>query len=159
MKSKVLSLLTSAIALSLSVASAIPAFAQSTPAPTPTQHKQHKDFLNLTADQKAQMKQIRQTERTTIDNILTADQKAQLEAERQSYKANHTQANRNMSAPAERRAMHRDPFASLNLSAEQRSQIEAAHTTAKQQMDALLTPAQRQQIQQHMKQHQANQNR
>ena len=148
MKLKVLPLLTGAIALSLSLASlpggfaaAIPAFAQSTTPTTPRQNSQRQNFLNLTADQKAQMKQIRQTERTAIDNILTADQKAQLKAARGTRPANPT-------------GEKRGGFAALNLTADQRTQIEAARRTARTQTDAILTPEQRQQMEQHMKQHQ-----
>ena len=149
MKSKVLPLLTGAIALSLSVASAVPAFSQSTPPTTPTQHQRHKNFLNLTPDQQTRIKQVRQDERTAIDNILTADQKAQLKAEHQNHEAR--QANRGTPKTGEQR---RSPFASLNLTADQRTRIEAAQRTARAQMDTILTPEQRQQMQQHMKQHQ-----
>lgn len=127
--------------------------AQRTAAPTtPTQHKHHQNFLNLTADQQAKMKQIHQTERTAIDNILTADQKAQLKAERQNHE--RAEANRGTAPTGKKKGVRHAPFASLNLTADQRSQIESVRRNARAQMDAILTPEQRQQEQQHMKQRQ-----
>ncbi len=141
MKPKTLSLLMHAVAFSLAIASAVPVFAQSTTSTTPTQPSHHyQNRLNLTADQQAKIKQIRQTERTAIDTILTTDQKAQLKAAHQAHSGqstNKTQA-----------GMHRDPFAALNLTADQRSRIETAHRTARKQINALLTPQQKQQEQQ-----------
>ncbi len=153
MKLNVLPLLTGAMALSLSIAAALPAFSQTTPT-TPTQpnHAHRENFLNLTADQQAKMKQVRQNERTQIDNILTADQKAQLQRDRQNHEAQRTGENRGTAPTGETRKMHRSPFDSLNLTADQRTQIEAVRRTAKAQMDAILTPDQRTQLQQHMKQ-------
>ena len=144
MKFKVLPLLTGAIALSLSVASAIPAFAQSAPTTPATNLAHRQTFLNLTADQKAQMQQIHQTERTTIDRILTADQKTQLKNDRQNHEGKPTGA---------RTGLHHDPVAALNLTPEQKTQIEAARRTAREQSEAVLTPDQRTQLQQHRQQH------
>lgn len=45
-------------------------------------------------------------------------------------------------------------FNSLNLTAEQRDRIEAVKRSSREQMDAILTPEQRQQLQQHKQQHQ-----
>ncbi len=150
---KPLSLLAGAIALSLSFASALPAFSQSTekpPAPTEQPNDQnrmphHRNWLNLTSDQQAQMEQIHQNTRSQIDNILTAEQKAQLEAAR---------ANRGTARPEGHRGMPGQRFDSLNLTADQRSQIESVRSAAKEQMDAILTPEQRQQMEQHRQEHQ-----
>jgi Spy/CpxP family protein refolding chaperone len=145
-KIKPLPLLAGAIALSLSIASALPAFSQSTNPTAPTQRNQMRrpNFLNLTAQQQAQMEQIRQNKRSQIDAILTAEQKAQLQRARE---------NRGNSRAGERRGMPH-PLASLNLTAEQRSRIEAVMRSSREQMDAILTPEQRQQMQQHKQQHQ-----
>jgi protein CpxP len=150
MKSKLLTLFAGAVTLSLSVASVVPVFAQSTTlAQQQGHHRHYKNRLNLTADQQAQIKKIRQDEQTAINNILTTDQKAQLKAERQ--------ARRGQARDQKQPGMHRDPFASLNLTPDQRSRIEAVHQTAKQQIDAVLTSEQRQQKQQFRQQHQQRQ--
>jgi periplasmic protein CpxP/Spy len=154
---KLLPLLTGAIALSLSLASALPAFSQSTekpPVPTeqpteqPTERNRmphHRNFLNLTSDQQAQMEQIHQNARSQIDNILTAEQKAQLESARE---------NRGTPRRGENRGMPGRRFDSLNLTDEQRSQIESVRNTAREQMDAILTDEQRQQMEEHRQQRQ-----
>ena len=148
---KPLPLLAGAIALSLSFGSTLPAFSQSTGA-TPTEQNrmlQHKNRLNLTPDQQARMKQIRQNTRSQLDGILTAEQRAQLQRDRQ---------NKGTPRAGESRGMPRSPFTSLNLTAEQRSRIEAVMRSSKQQMDAILTPEQRQQMQQqHQQRRQASQ--
>jgi Spy/CpxP family protein refolding chaperone len=140
MNSRVLPLLAGAIALS--IGSALPAFAQSTTptAPTPSYRKGGRlDFLNLTPDQQARIQQIRQNTRTQIENILTAEQKAQLQRERE---------NRGTS-PAEGGQKKRGwGFESLNLTAQQRTQIDALKQSSKAQIEAVLTPQQRQQLEQ-----------
>jgi Spy/CpxP family protein refolding chaperone len=146
MNSRILTLLTGAIALSIS--STLPAFAQSTTptAPSPGHRMGHMKFLNLTAEQQAKIEQIRQNTRSQIDNILTAEQKAQLQRERE-----------NQGTPPALGGQGKRGggfFASLNLTAEQRSQIEAVKRSAKEQIDAILTPEQRQQLQQRMQQRQ-----
>ena len=137
-------LLASAL-VSLSTVFALPAFSQSNQPTAPTQrHQMRPPILNLTAEQQAQIEQIREDKRSQIDAILTAEQKAQLQ---------QAQENRNPHA-RENRGMPR-LFASLNLSDEQRSQIEAVMRSSKEEMDAILTPEQRQQLQEHRQQHQA----
>lgn len=163
-KIKFLSVAASAIALSLSVASALPAFSQSTNPTTPPQRdRMHRpNFLNLTPEQQARMEQIRQNERSQIDAILTADQKAQLQRDRQNRKpptgenpgAPRSGENPGTPRPKGRRGMPHQPFASLNLTAEQRTRIEAVMRSSREEMDKVLTPEQRQQLQQHMQQHQ-----
>lgn len=144
---KPLPLLAGAIALSLSFASTFPALAQSTQPSTPTEQNRmlrHRNWLNLTPDQQTRMERIRQNTRSQIDAILTAEQKAQLQRERENRE----------SRAGERRGMRGRGFDSLNLTAEQRSRIEAVKRSSRTQMDALLTPEQRQQMQQHRQQHQ-----
>ncbi len=152
-KTKLLSLFAGAVTLSLSAA-AIPAFAQSTNSTAPTQHhqKHEMNFLNLTADQQAQMKKIHQNERSQIDNILTADQKAQLQRDRQNHQA-HRPENGNTPGTEQKQGMHHSPFASLNLTADQQTKIKAVMQSSKTQMDGILTPEQRQTLQLHQQQH------
>lgn len=163
-KVKPLPLLAGAIALSVSIASSLPASAQSTnPTAPPQRGQMHRpNFLNLTPEQQAKMEQIRQNERSQIDAILTADQKAQLQREWANRKpptgekpgTPPTGENRGTPPTGGNRRMPHSPFASLNLTTEQRSQIEAVRRSSREQMDAVLTPEQRQQIQQHQQQHQ-----
>ncbi len=163
-KVKPLPLLAGAITLSISIASVIPAFAQSTPPTAPPQRGQmhRSNFLNLTPEQQARMEQIRKDERSQIDAILTADQKAQLQSEwanrkpfmGEKYRTPPTGENSGTPSTGENRRMRPSPFASLNLTAEQRSKIEAVMRSSKEQMDAVLTEEQRQQLQQHQQQHQ-----
>jgi len=148
-------LLIGIVALSVSIASALPASSQSVNPKASTHRGQTQpgemrrpNFLNLTAEQQAQMEQIRQSERSQIDAILTAEQKAQLQSDRANRRP-PTGENRRTPPNLEKRGVPSTPFASLNLTAEQRSQIEAVMRTSRAQMDALLTPEQRQQIQQH----------
>lgn len=151
-------------AMALSMAFALPACSQTTNPAAPPQRNQMRppNFLNLTADQQTRFEQIRQNERSQIGAILTADQKAQLQRD---YPKGELRSNRqNRGTPprpdqgtpstGQDRGRPRLPFASLNLTAEQRSRIEAVQRTAREQMDAILTPEQRQQMQQHMQQHQ-----
>lgn len=148
---KPLPLFAGVITLAVLFASTLPAFSQSTNPTPPTQRGQMRrpNFLNLTAEQQAQMEQIRQNTRSQIDAILTAEQKAQLQRERENRGIPPGGENRGTARP-----MPRSPFDSLNLTAEQRSQIEAVMRSSREQMDAILTPEQRQQLQQHQQQHQ-----
>ncbi len=159
-KTKLLPLLAGVMALSVSIGTALPAFSQETNSTPPVpgeQMRRRPNFLNLTAEQQAKMDQIRQNERSQIDAILTAEQKAQL-AQRRSERGNRQKppAGTNQKPPrmGENRGMPGGPFASLNLTDTQRSQIEAVMRSSREQMDAVLTPEQRQQLQQHMQQHQ-----
>jgi Spy/CpxP family protein refolding chaperone len=147
-KIKLFPLLAGAIALSVSLAPILPALAQSPESSTPTEQNRmprHRNWLNLTPDQQAQMEQIRQNTRSQIDAILTAEQRAQLQRERE---------NRGTPQAGEHRGMRHLPFDSLNLTDEQRSQIETVMRSSREQMDAILTPEQRQQLQQHRQDYQ-----
>ncbi|MBW4622126.1 MAG: hypothetical protein KME17_22580 [Cyanosarcina radialis HA8281-LM2] len=148
MNSKVLPLLATAIALS--IGSSLPAFAQSTAptAPSPSYRKGRLDFLNLTPDQQTRIQQIRQNTRTQIENILTAEQKAQLQRERE---------NRGNSPAEGGRKKRGWGFESLNLTAQQRAQIDAVKQSSKAQIEAVLTPQQRLQLEQRKQQRQQRQ--
>jgi periplasmic protein CpxP/Spy len=156
--------LASAIVLPLSLAMTLPALAQ-TSAPTPPSaqpDRMPRRALNLTSEQQAQMDEIHQNERSQIDDILTTEQKAQLETARE----NHQRSRQSESGerpegqpegqPGERPEGRRGGgrgFEALNLTADQRTQIEAVRSTAREQMDAVLTPEQRQQLEQHRQEH------
>ena len=86
--------------------------------------------LNLTADQRAKLKETRQATRAQLENLLTAEQKQQFQT-----------AIADGKAPME-------AIESLNLSETQRSQARAILQTAHQQTEAVLTPEQKQQMRQ-----------
>lgn len=137
-------LLPGALAIALSYAAPmLPAVAQTPTAPAGQHHKRGVN-LNLTADQKAQLKQIRESTRSQIDAVLTPEQKAQLaSAKQQRQQGQQGQKPRGM-------------WASLNLTADQKAQIQAIRQDSKQKMDAVLTPEQRQQLEQARQQRQQN---
>ncbi len=166
---KPLSALLTVVGLTLSVATALPAFAQSTspsaaPSPTaPNQRRPMHNFLNLTPEQQAQLKQIRESTRSQIDAVLTPEQKAQLQqmhANRQ-MKPGRGNGQANGQGWGDRpnggkpglginhdADFQRGPFAALNLTADQRTRIQAIMQSSKQQMDAVLTPEQKAKLQQ-----------
>ena len=81
--------------------------------------------LNLSDDQKAQIKQIHESTKEQINVILTSDQ----QAEKQQARLQHTRPN-------------------LNLSDDQKAQIKAIRQKSFSQIKAVLTPEQQQQFQQ-----------
>lgn len=87
--------------------------------------------LNLTAEQRTKMQTIRESTRQQIEGILTAEQKAQLQAAKQNRQGRGDRGNK---------------FDSLNLTDAQKQQIEQIRNSAKTQMDAILTPEQRQKL-------------
>lgn len=152
MNVKRFSFLPGALAIALAYAAPmLPVVAQTTPTtpttPTGQHHKKHHLNLNLTADQKAQLKTIRENTRSQIDGILTQEQKDQLAAAKQQ---------RQQGQPGQTGHKSRGVWASLNLTADQKAQIKTIRQNAKQQMDAVLTSEQRQQLQQQRQQWQQN---
>ena len=81
--------------------------------------------LNLTDDQKTQIKQIHESAKEQIKAILTSDQQAEI----QQARSQHIQPN-------------------LNLSDDQKAQIKTIRQNSFKQIQALLTPEQQQQLQQ-----------
>jgi periplasmic protein CpxP/Spy len=148
-------LLASAIALPLSLAMTLPALAQTASSPTPSAQSdrmpRHARLLNLTSEQQAQLDEIRQDQQSQIEDILTTEQKAQLETLRESH-----QRSRQSGQPGERPEGRRGggrALEALNLTADQRTQIEAVRNNSRDRMDAILTPEQRQQLEQHRQEH------
>ena len=134
---KALPFLTAAVAMTIAAGTIAPTLAQSsTPtAPTAHGHKQGgQNKLNLTPEQKAKFKAIRDSSKAQMDAILTQPQKDQLAA-----------------AQGDRK-QHRQAWKSLNLTADQKASMKQIHSSSEQQMAAILTPTQLQQWQQ-MRQH------
>lgn len=145
MNVKRLFLLPGALALALAYATPMLPVAAQTPAPSVGQHPKRGVNLNLTADQKAQLKQIRESTRSQIEAVLTPEQKAQIAAAKQQ---------RQPGQPGQRVKKARGMWASLNLTDDQKAKIRAIRQEAKQQMDKVLTPEQRQQLEQDRQQKQ-----
>jgi Spy/CpxP family protein refolding chaperone len=116
---KLLPLLVGTMSLAVSAAIIPAVFAQSN-TPTAPKERHQQNWLNLTPEQQEQMRQIKQSEREQMDNILTAEQKARLEA------AKGNRENR------------RQVWESLNLTDEQKAQIQEVRRVSKEQKDAIL---------------------
>lgn len=135
---KILFLLPGAMALILSATPMLAVNAQeSAPAPM-GERMQNKNRLNLTADQKAKMKAMRENTRAQIDSVLTAEQRTQLQSEKgQSMKRGKG-------------------MRSLNLSADQKARIKTIMEASRRDREAILTPAQLEQMRQFQSQRRAN---
>ena len=119
------------------------------PAPAQTTHQHHQgkwDKLNLTDAQKQQLGQIGKDTHDQIQAVLTSDQQAQLKAAMQNRQAGQARQGR------------QNLWASLNLTDDQKAKIKAIKEAQKARMQAILTPAQQQQLQQMQQQRQQRQN-
>ncbi|GAB4176956.1 MAG: hypothetical protein Fur006_08310 [Coleofasciculaceae cyanobacterium] len=98
------------------------------------QGKQGKwEKLNLTTAQKEQMRQIKEETRTQMQSILTPDQQAKLQAAMQNGQGRNRQAWREIKE---------------SLSEEQKAQMRTLMEQQKSRIEALLTDAQKQQLEQ-----------
>jgi Spy/CpxP family protein refolding chaperone len=120
------------LAIAVAVAPLFPVAAQMPP--EPAVFAQKRDKLNLSDAQKQQMQQLRQETRAQIEAVLTPEQKAQLQTLKEQGQ--------------NQRQRRRDVLSSLNLTPEQQERIRAIRQEAKQKMDAILTPEQKQQLEQ-----------
>ncbi len=134
MKNKFFLLLPGAIALLISAAPVLTASAQSSAPTAPRVGQKMQNRLNLTADQKAKLKTIRDSVRQQIEGVLTSEQRATLQADRgQGMKRGQV-------------------WKSLNMSDDQKAKIKQIRESARSQMDSVLTPEQRSQMQQYKSQ-------
>ncbi len=141
MKLKNLYLIAGAIALSLSATPFIVNAQQM--AQTATQVKQaHNgpfERLGLSEEQKTKIKEIRRNSRTQMDAVLTPEQKQQLEAAKQARQGQ----------PRQQRGQGeggKKGWASLNLTEEQKTKMREIRESEKNQIQAILTPQQQQQL-------------
>ncbi|TBR59139.1 P pilus assembly/Cpx signaling pathway, periplasmic inhibitor/zinc-resistance associated protein [Westiellopsis prolifica IICB1] len=136
MKLQKLLLIVGAVALSLNtVPFAVQAQTTSSPfvvAQVP-QGKGPFQNLGLTETQKAQIAEIRQNTKAKMDAVLTPQQREQLANAKKDRQANR-QDRRNLKA-------------SLNLTEDQKAQMRQIMESQKSQIDAVLTPEQRQRLQ------------
>jgi periplasmic protein CpxP/Spy len=91
--------------------------------------------LDLTAEQEAQITQVRQDARTQLEGVLSAEQQ-------QSVKTSMEQG-----------ATSREAIAPLDLSSEQRTQLRSIQQSIRQDIANILTPEQQQQVQQYRQSH------
>jgi protein CpxP len=157
MKIKLMPMLGGLIALSVAAAPFIVKAQAQTPdqpAPAQTTHQHHQgkwDKLNLTDAQKQQLGQIGKDTHDQIQAVLTSDQQAQLKAAMQNRQGQNRQA-------GQARQGRQNLWASLNLTDDQKAKIKAIKEAQKARMQAILTPAQQQQLQQMQQQRQQRQN-
>jgi periplasmic protein CpxP/Spy len=157
MKLKALSLIAGAIALTLSATSFAVTAQAASPSPlllaqTPQKERGPWKELNLTDTQKSQIQTIRRDSRTKFEAVLTPEQKAKLEAAKQARRAEwQARKDQGQTGQGQRQAGQRqrkDNFAELNLTEAQKTQMRQIRESEKQQIQAVLTPEQRQKLEQ-----------
>ncbi|MEH2144218.1 Spy/CpxP family protein refolding chaperone [Nostoc sp.] len=157
MKLKALSLVAGAIALTLTATSFAVDAQTASPSPvllaqSPQKERGPWKDLNLTDAQKTQIQAIRRDSRTKMEAVLTPEQKAKLEAAKQArraeWQARKAQGQTGQQQPGQHHGRGKGDFADLNLSEAQKTQIRQIRESEKQQIQAVLTPEQRQKIEQ-----------
>lgn len=143
MKIKAWSFLPGAIALMLVASPIIPVFTNPAIAQPPHQGQGEGrgegrgrgafEQLNLTTEQKAKIKEIRESAKQQMDAVFTAEQKDQL-----------------------RTAREQRQRPNLNLTEDQKAQLQAIRQDTESQIEAVLTPEQKQKLQELRQQHQQN---
>ncbi|MGV0104200.1 P pilus assembly/Cpx signaling pathway, periplasmic inhibitor/zinc-resistance associated protein [Nostoc sp. DSM 114160] len=155
MKLKALSLVASAIALTLTATSFAVHAQTASPSPlllaqTPQKERGPWKDLGLTDTQKAQIQTIRRDSRAKFEAVLTPEQKAKLEAAKQArraeWQARKAQGQTGQRQPGQRRG--KGGFADLNLTEAQKTQMRQIRESEKQQIQAVLTAEQRQKLEQ-----------
>jgi periplasmic protein CpxP/Spy len=109
--------------------------------------------LNLTEQQQAQFKALREKTRSQIEAVLTPEQRAKAQAALQEKMAKVQQGDRQ---PGEKRGKRgggmKGMFQSLNLTETQKTQIKAIMQASREEGSNILTPEQKAQVQQKMAQ-------
>ncbi|WP_373528562.1 Spy/CpxP family protein refolding chaperone [Nostoc sp.] len=146
MKLKALSLITGAIALTLTATSFAVEAQTASPSPVLLAQTPQKQWgpwqeLNLTDAQKTQIQTIRQSSRAQMEAVFTPEQKAKLEAAKQ---ARRDQRQAGQEQPGQR--PQKGKFADLNLTEAQKTQMRQIRESEKQQIQAVLTPEQQQKL-------------
>ncbi|TAF12265.1 MAG: P pilus assembly/Cpx signaling pathway, periplasmic inhibitor/zinc-resistance associated protein [Nostocales cyanobacterium] len=144
MNRKTLSFIAAAFALTLTATPFVAQAQQTDPSRQPGKEFAEKGpwkKLGLTDAQKARMQEIRRNTRAEMDKVLTPAQKDQLKAAMQERRGQR-------SAGEGQGQWKKDIFASLNLTEAQKTRMGEIKQSSKQQMEAVLTPAQREQMKQ-----------
>lgn len=149
MKVKLMPMLVGAFAfivVSTPIAIKAQAFMSDQAQPAHTNHHGGWDQLNLSDQQKQQMKQIQEDTRSRIQAILTPQQQEQIKTAMQNHQAGQAHQGRESAMTA------------LNLSDEQKAKMKEIMQAQKNRMDAILTTEQKQKLEQMRQQHQQQQN-
>ncbi|WP_392533505.1 Spy/CpxP family protein refolding chaperone [Nostoc sp. C117] len=149
MKLKALSLVAGAIALTLTATSFAVVAQTASPSPvllaqTPQKERGPWKDLGLTDTQKSQMEAIHKASRAKFEEVLTPEQKAKLQAAMEARKA---QRQAGQGQPGQHRGRGKG-FGDLNLTEAQKTQMRQIRESEKQQIQAILTPEQRQKLEQ-----------
>ncbi|MEH1871050.1 Spy/CpxP family protein refolding chaperone [Nostoc sp.] len=159
MKLKALSLVAGAFALTLSATSFAVNAQTASPSPvllaqTPQKERGPWKELGLTDAQQTQIQAIHRDSRTKMEAVLTPEQKTKLEAAKQAHRAEwqarkaQGQTGQNQRQPGQHHGRPKGDFADLNLSEIQKNEIKQIRESEKQQIQAVLTPEQRQKLEQ-----------
>ncbi|WP_042341275.1 Spy/CpxP family protein refolding chaperone [Calothrix sp. PCC 7507] len=154
MKLKTLSIVASAIALTLTATPFLVKAQTGSPSPQPGVETPKKPRgergpwknLNLTEAQKTRIQEINRNTRTQIEAVFTDEQKAKLKA---AFQARQAQRAQGQQRPQGQRPGKE--FADLNLSEAQKTQIRQIRESSKQQMQSVLTAEQQQKLQEFKK--------
>jgi periplasmic protein CpxP/Spy len=107
--------------------------------------------LNLSDSQKTQLQSLRDRTQTKVKAVLTPEQQAKMEtlkAEFEQRKAAGEKRQRPGKMRGEKGQRRGKLMESLNLTDSQKAQLKTIRAEAKAEMETILTPAQRQQMQQ-----------
>lgn len=116
------------------------------------QQRTDKNQLNLTPEQKDQMRQLHQETRQKIEAVLSSDQLAQYKTEMQNRRSAMLGNAGNQNASRQGNGNKRQNlFASLNLSQDQQAKIREIMQNSRTQMNSILTDSQRTQMQEMMR--------
>lgn len=160
MKLKLISIVTGGVLLATVApfamkALAIPGqqLAQTTTQPANQPRTGRQNQLNLTPEQKDQMRQLHQETRQKIEDVLSSDQLSKYKAAMASRRAGmRDNAGQMDSASTQRNGNKRQNiFASLNLTQDQQAKIREIMQNSRTQMNSILTDSQRTQIREMMR--------
>jgi periplasmic protein CpxP/Spy len=108
--------------------------------------------LNLTDAQKSQLEGIKSRTQAKIRAVLTPDQQAKFDAARAEHQKHREAMKANGGKrPEGEKGEHKGPHGmlrSLNLTDSQKAQMKEIHAAAKAEMDGVLTPSQKTQLEQ-----------
>ena len=144
MKIKLMPMLAGVFAISVAATPLmVKAQANSSTQPVPAQSNQRHqgkwDKLNLSDQQKAQLRQIHEETRTQMEAVFTPQQLEQLKAARQNHQARQA---------GQARQGKDSIMAALNLTDAQKAKLKEIKDAQKARMQAVFTPEQQQQLQQ-----------
>lgn len=159
MKLKLMPVITGAILLAATpfavkaIAAPGQQLAQVTTQPTNQQRIGGQNQLNLTPEQKDQMRQIHQETSQQIEAVLSSDQLAQYKAAMQNRRTQmrDNAGQMNSTTTPSNGNKRQNLFASLNLSQDQQAKIREIMQNSRTRMNSILTDSQRAQMQEMMR--------